>query len=55
MYRRERYFDKNDRAQNLYGQEKEFKTKDKWDDDDEITLVLDEREKKSAAEEAKSP
>lgn len=49
MYRRERYFDKNDRPNNMYGQEKENRSKEKWDDDEEITLVVDNKEIKKQA------
>lgn len=43
MFRRERYFDKNDRPQNLYGKQKEYISNQISDEDEEITLVIDKK------------
>jgi hypothetical protein len=51
MFRRERYFDKNDRPQNMYGKKKEYIDKTTEDEDDEITLVIEkDREGKNQDE-----
>ena len=55
MYRRERYFDKNDRSKNQFGQEKEYLTKDKVNDDDEITVVIDKNEESKNTEKETAP